>query len=141
MSFTIIFLIKSVYAAFLGFIIGAQREKTGKPAGARTTALVTLGSTAFSLMSSQGFGDSLGLDPSRISSQIVVGVGFLGAGIITFHDDKVNGVTTAATLWVAAALGIVIANGFYFEALYLTLITLFILLLSKVQEKTGWLKN
>ena len=142
MSLSLIFLLKATLAAALGFILGAQREKSGKAAGSRTMALVALGSAVFTIMSREGFvGIGTQLDPSRVAAQIVVGVGFLGAGTIIFQNDKISGLTTAATLWVAAALGMVVGNGFYLETVVLTVLVLLILLMATVQQRRGWLKK
>lgn len=141
------FIIKTIYSATLGFILGAQREKVGKPAGARTYSLIALASTVFTIMSQSGFGKagstmfSTGIDPTRIASQIVVGIGFLGAGIIIFHDDKVLGLTTAAGMWAVAAMGMVIGVGQYAEAGILSVLIMIILILSQLQVKRGWLKK
>lgn len=139
------FVIKTVYSAVLGFIIGIQREKVGKPAGSRTYSLIALASTVFTIMSQSGFSGinifSTGIDPTRIASQIVVGIGFLGAGIIIFHDDKILGLTTAAGMWAVAALGMVVGVGLYIEAAVLAILIVGILLLSSFQVKSGWLKK
>lgn len=139
------FIIKTVYSAVLGFLIGIQREKVGKPAGSRTYSLIALASTAFTIMSQSGFNSgnvfSSGIDPTRIASQIVVGIGFLGAGIIIFHDDKVLGLTTAAGMWAVAALGMVVGVGQYAEAAVLAVLIMVILLLSQFQVKQSWLKK
>jgi len=88
-----------------------------------------------------GLGSVNTVDPTRIAAQIVVGIGFLGAGMIIFHDDKLQGLTTAAGLWVAAAIGMVVGLGMYWEALIITALVLAILFLGHYQEKKGWLKK
>lgn len=116
-------------AAVLGTVVGIERELAGKTAGMRTYALVSLGSALFSLMSVLAFKEfigSTGFDPSRVASQIVVGVGFIGAGVIIFNKERVQGITTAAGLWVAAAIGMAVAYKFYVVAVFATLLTLFI---------------
>jgi len=139
------FVIKTLYAAVLGFVIGIQRERLGKPAGARTYSLVALASAVFTIMSQTGFVSGAvfnnGIDPTRIASQIVVGIGFLGAGIIIFHEDKVLGLTTAAGMWAVAALGMVVGVGRYAEAGILAVLILIILAMSSVEEKSGWFKR
>ena len=97
-------------ALLLSLAVGFERQMRGKQAGVRTHALVGLGSALFMLVSKYGFADLLGqesisLDPSRIAAQIVSGIGFLGAGIIVFRSDAVRGLTTAASVWLTAALG------------------------------------
>jgi putative Mg2+ transporter-C (MgtC) family protein len=97
-------------ALLLSMTVGFERQLRGKQAGLRTHALVGLGSALFMLVSKYGFNDLLGvhgvsLDPSRVAAQIVSGIGFLGAGIIVFRSDAVRGLTTAASVWLTAAIG------------------------------------
>ncbi len=119
-----------VLAVLLGGVVGYQRQQRGKAAGIRTHALVTLGSTLFTILSRFGFGFETGTDPSRVAAQIVVGIGFLGAGMILHQKDRVVGLTTAAGLWAAAALGMTIGVGWYRIAGIATLFMLAILLLN-----------
>lgn len=116
-------------AALLGALIGMERELAKKTAGMRTYALVSTGAALFSIISVVVFNQYLGvssLDPSRIASQIVVGVGFLGAGMIIFHESKVQGLTSAAGLWVSAAIGMAVGYKLYAIAIFSTILTLFI---------------
>lgn len=113
-------------AFVLGMAIGLEREHRGKPAGLRTYTLVTLGAALFTLMSHQNFLEKA-FDPSRIASQVVVGIGFLGAGLIFLKGDAVQGLTTAAGLWVAAAIGMAVGFGFYIIAIYATILALIVL--------------
>lgn len=99
-----------VIAGGLGALIGLEREIRGYPAGIRTTALVASGAALFTDVS-QLFGD--GADSSRIASNIVVGIGFIGAGVILRDRGHIHGVTTAATVWVSAAIGIAIGLSLY----------------------------
>ena len=96
----------------LGGILGFQREYTGKDAGLRTYILVSVGATLFTILSKTGFNEFLDdpsrFDPSRIASNIVVGIGFLGAGVIIFRGNRVSGLTTAAGLWTSAAIGMAV---------------------------------
>lgn len=94
-------------AAFVGFIIGLERERKGKPASIRTFALICIGSCLFTILSSETVGNlkHVNYDITRIAAQIVSGVGFLGAGVIFKTHDRIEGVTTAALIWVSAALG------------------------------------
>lgn len=119
-----------VLAILLGGVVGYQRQQWGKAAGIRTHALVTLGSTLFTLLSRFGFGFSESTDPSRVAAQIVVGIGFLGAGMILHQKNRVVGLTTAAGLWAAAALGMTIGVGWYAIAGVATLFILTILLIN-----------
>ena len=106
-------IIRLLLATLFGGLVGFEREYSGKSAGVRTYALVSVGSALFTLLSSYGFSGTTA-DPSRIASQVVVGIGFLGAGEILHRGNKtVVGLTTAAGLWVAAAIGMAIAVGWY----------------------------
>lgn len=96
-------------ALVLGLIIGMEREFVGKEAGTKTYSLVTLGSALFTVLAF----DPNFPDPSRIISQIVTGIGFLGAGLIIFHENKVHGLTTAAGLWAMAGVGVAAGMGYF----------------------------
>ena len=98
-------------ATLLGAFIGYERERAGKPAGVRTHGMVALGSALFTAVSVFGF-EGQG-DPARMAAQIVTGVGFLGAGTILHLRGTVQGLTTAASLWVTAAIGTAVAVGMY----------------------------
>lgn len=119
-----------VLAVLLGGVVGYQRQQRGKSAGIRTHALVTLGATLFTILSRFGFGFGPETDPSRVAAQIVVGIGFLGAGMILHQKNRVVGLTTAAGLWAAAALGMTIGVGWYAIAVVATLFILTILLIN-----------
>jgi putative Mg2+ transporter-C (MgtC) family protein len=136
------YLLKIALAACCGALIGLERELSGKPAGLRTTILICVGSCLFLMLSYEmawhKSGTLLG-DPSRIAAQIVTGIGFLGAGAIIQSRGNVVGLTTAATIWVTASVGMAVGLGFYPLALATTLFILFILLgLRKVDI---WLDN
>src|SRR3989344_7044505 len=94
-------------AVILGMSIGFEREYRRKAAGLRTYTLVALGAALFTILSFQAF-PGVPFDPSRIASQVVVGIGFIGAGIIFLRGDRIEGLTTAAGLWVTAAIGMAI---------------------------------
>lgn len=128
MSFIIDYQVVSqlVVAALLGGVIGFEREYTGKSAGLRTYALVSLGACLFSLLS-MAFVGNPNFDPTRVLSQIVVGVGFLGAGLIIVQGSKVRGLTTAAGLWITAAIGAAVGLRLYFIAATSVILTLLIL--------------
>jgi putative Mg2+ transporter-C (MgtC) family protein len=100
--------LRLLLAAALGALIGVEREIHGHPAGMRTHLLVALGSAIFTVLSIYGFGDptQAGVDPSRIAAQIVSGIGFLGAGAILKEGATIRGLTTAASLWATAAVGL-----------------------------------
>lgn len=123
MSTTLEMTIRLAAALILGGIIGMEREYRSKDAGFRTHFLVALGSALFTIISQYGFTDGL-RDSSRIAAQIVSGIGFLGAGIIIFQKNKVRGLTTAAGLWVTAAIGMACGTGMYAVAAITTALVL-----------------
>ena len=106
--------------------IGLERESRGQAAGLRTHILVGLGSALFTLVSAYAFADTprTNVDPTRIAAQIVTGVGFLGAGTIIRQGFTVRGLTTAAALWIVAAIGMAAGAGYYFGAVVTTVIIL-----------------
>jgi putative Mg2+ transporter-C (MgtC) family protein len=119
-------------AALLGSLVGIERERLDWAAGLRTHMLVCLGATLFMIVSAFGFTDILGaadvtLDPSRIAAQVVSGVGFLGAGTIILRRQVVRGLTTAASVWTVAAVGLAIGGGLYLAAVSSTVLVLVIL--------------
>lgn len=115
----------------VGGLIGAEREFRSKSAGFRTMILICLGSFLFTTFSKY-FSDA---SPDRIASNIVTGIGFLGAGVIFKSDNRINGITTAATIWAVAALGMGIADGWYTLVLASTIIVLAsLLLLTKLEH-------
>ncbi len=107
-------LLHLVLAVVLGGVIGFERERRGKPAGLRTNVLICIGATLFTELSISLTGS--GGDPSRIAAQIVTGVGFLGAGTILHSRGYVTGLTSAATIWLVAAIGMAIGTGAVLEA-------------------------
>ena len=110
-------------AMLLGGVIGFEREYRAKDAGFRTHFLVALGSALFCVVSQYGFGVDL-KDSSRVAAQVVSGIGFLGAGTIIFQKNVVRGLTTAAGLWVTAAIGLACGTGMYLPAVVTTLMVL-----------------
>ncbi|MFC0225910.1 MgtC/SapB family protein [Serratia aquatilis] len=125
-------LLRIALAGALGGLIGLERQLRAKEAGLRTHILVGIGSAMFMIVSKYGFDDLLQLshvelDPSRVAAQVVSGMGFLGAGTIIIQKQIVKGLTTAAGLWVTAAIGLVIGSGLYEIGLYGTLMTLVVL--------------
>jgi putative Mg2+ transporter-C (MgtC) family protein len=123
-------LLRLLMVIVVGGLIGAEREYRSKSAGFRTMILICLGSflfTTFSRFVSEA-------SPDRIASNIVTGIGFLGAGVIFKSDNRVNGITTAATIWAVAALGMGIADGAYYLVLASTIVVLAsLLLLTKLE--------
>ncbi|MBZ0284110.1 MAG: MgtC/SapB family protein [Anaerolineae bacterium] len=112
-------LIQLILAALLSMIIGLDREGRNQPAGLRTHMLVGLGSCLFTVLSLYAFGDS---DPARIAAQVVAGIGFLGAGTIIQRKGSAHHLTTAASIWATAAVGMAVGVGAWFLALGATLI-------------------
>ena len=124
------FVLRLFVAAMLGGAIGLEREYRAKEAGFRTHFLVALGSGLFMILSQFGFDDVLAhyeqvsLDPSRIASQVVTGIGFIGAGTIIFQKHVVRGLTTAAGLWVTSAIGMTAGAGMYVLSIATTVLVL-----------------
>ncbi len=117
-------------AAILGMVIGYEREHRRKPAGLRTYTLVALGASLFTILSSASLVNDLDVssfDPSRIASQVVVGIGFIGGGLIFLKNNRLEGLTTAAGLWVTAAIGMATGFGFRYIAIYATILVLIVL--------------
>lgn len=112
-------------ASLLGGAIGLERELGGKPAGLRTNILICLGSVLYTHLSIAMVGGST--DPTRVAGQIVTGVGFIGAGTILHARGAVVGLTSAATIWVVAAIGVALGSGFYLEGIATTLVVLAVL--------------
>ena len=122
---------KLVLAAFLGMLVGLERQMHRKPAGMREHGLVCMGSCLFAIVSlsfTQG-------DVSRVASGVVTGIGFLGAGTILHLKDKVVGLTTAAELWVIAAIGLAVGIGLYTISTVTTLLVLLMLVSGRFLEK------
>jgi putative Mg2+ transporter-C (MgtC) family protein len=124
-------LLRLVIAAVLGSLIGLERERLAWAAGMRTHMLVCVGACLFMIVSTYGFSTGLGqnvvLDPSRVAAQVVSGIGFLGAGAILARGEIVKGLTTAASIWTVAAIGLAVGGGLYFAAASSTVIILAIL--------------
>jgi len=127
-------ILRVLLAVVLGAAIGFQRERVGKPAGLRTHALIALGSALFTVVSVFGFG--IAADPSRVAAGIVTGIGFIGAGVIfrgLRRDGAVVGLTTAASIWTTAAVGLAAGIGMYLIAFIVTVITVGVLMVPKVR--------
>lgn len=120
-------LARLLLATILGAVIGIDREIRRKPAGLRTNMLIALGSALFTIMSLRLAGQ--GGTPDRVAAQIVTGIGFLGAGAILRSGKDVHGMTTAATIWVNAAIGMAAGGGEYATAIGATFVTLIVLVI------------
>lgn len=123
---------RALLATVLGGMIGYERESHGQDAGIRTYAAVALGACVFGLISAHALGQRI---DTRIAGQIVSGVGFLGAGVIMRDQGKTTGLTTAATLWTSAAIGLAVAFGMYILGALATALTFSLL---AVHHLPGW---
>jgi putative Mg2+ transporter-C (MgtC) family protein len=139
-------------AAVLGAVVGLEREVHGRPAGIRTYLLLCMGSALIMVVSellfvkyeAKGLADILRADPARIAAQAITGIGFLGAGVILRYKDTIRGLTTAAAIWVACAVGLAIGAGFYLFGSAVTGFTLVSLVGIKALErhlKKDWYKE
>jgi putative Mg2+ transporter-C (MgtC) family protein len=121
-------MLRIMLAFVLGGAIGFERERGHRPAGLRTHMLVAAGSTVFTVAGVYAFGDTgFPRDPARVAAQVVVGVGFLGAGTIWRTNNRVRGLTTAASIWLVAAIGMLVGGGMYLVAVFTTLCGFFVL--------------
>jgi putative Mg2+ transporter-C (MgtC) family protein len=135
--------VRVLVAAALGGIVGIERELKDQPAGFRTHMLVSMGACLFTLVGAFGFQAFTGgsdthriqADLTRVASQVVVGIGFLGGGTILRHGANIRGLTTAASLWITAAIGLTVAMGFYFLATMTSIIAVFTLAALKPIER------
>ncbi len=135
-------LLRLTVAILLGAVVGFERETREHAAGIRTNALVALGAALFTVISAYGFTEMLNvphvqLDPTRIASYVIAGIGFLGGGAIFFVQDKerVKGLTTAAAVWVVAAIGMACGAGLLWEAISSTVLVLAVLILLRFVER------
>lgn len=129
-SFNLETMVRILLAIALGGVIGFEREIKHRPAGLRTHILVSLGAAVFTLISI-----SFAVDPARIAAAIVTGIGFLGAGSIISTRGHMHGITTAATLWIVASIGLSVGVGQYWIAIISTALVFAILQIKKVEEK------
>ena len=120
-------IIPCALAVVFGGLIGLQRERHERPAGLRTHALVCLGATVFTLVSYLGFSSSAGFDSTRIAAGVVTGIGFIGAGVIFRQGILVKGVTTAASIWIVAAIGLALGTKLYYLSIISTILGFLVL--------------
>lgn len=125
-------LARLLVASALGAVVGFERQARDKPAQTRDHLLVALGASVFTVASVFGFGPG---DPGRVAAQIVTGIGFLGAGVIIRQGATIVGVTTAASIWVAAAIGLAVGAGLYVVGIVATLLSVLALRLRVRQEQ------
>lgn len=135
-------LIPCSLALIFGGIIGFQREKAERPAGLRTHTLVCLGSTVFTIISYYGFSSLEGVDASRVAAGVVAGIGFIGAGAIFRRGPLIKGVTTAASIWIVASIGISLGTKLYYLAALATILGFITLsILKYIEDKVIKLPN
>jgi putative Mg2+ transporter-C (MgtC) family protein len=136
--------IRIFLAAFLGGLIGLEREWNNHAAGFRTHILVCIGSASIMLLSIYGFSEfvtetNVRMDPARLAAQVITGIGFLGAGAIMRTGSNVSGLTTAASIWVVAAIGLCVGAGFFYcAALSTVLVVLSLFVLNKWEKHLMW---
>ncbi len=134
--------LRLVLGAFIGGAIGFEREMHGRAAGLRTQLIVCVAAVLIMIISENYhlkmtyIDDSFRIDPARIAAGALIGIGFLGAGVIIKSGFTVRGLTTAATIWVVSALGLAVGGGFYFAAILTSLITIMALVMLRKIEKS-----
>jgi len=124
-------LLRLLLAVALGAGIGYQRERAGKTAGLRTYILVSSGAALFTIASIYGFSGAV--DPSRVAAGVVVGIGFIGAGVVFRGEEGIEGITTATSIWVTAAIGLAAGAGLYLISVITALITIGTLMIPKIR--------
>lgn len=135
-NFDVEIIFRLMLAIGLGALIGFERELKHRPAGLRTHMLVSLGATIFAVSSI-----SFAIEPARVAAGIVAGIGFLGAGTIIAHKGHVKGITSAATLWVVAGIGLAAGIGEYYIAIISAIAVFLILRFEKVEKQIDSSKN
>ncbi len=128
-----VMILRLVLSVIFAGIVGLQRELGRKPAGLRTHILVGLGSTLFMILSVELLAGT-GIDPTRIAAAVITGMGFLGAGTIFRSQGAIHGLTTAASLWVIAGIGMAVGAGYYLLALVATVLSFIVLQLFGIVE-------
>ncbi|ANY74400.1 magnesium transporter MgtC [Paenibacillus ihbetae] len=134
-------LLRLLLSMLLGGLIGFERERSNHAAGLRTHILVCLGSSLIMLLSIYGFADfvaevNVRIDPARLATAVITGIGFLGAGTILFTGKSITGLTTAASVWVVGAIGLAVGAGFYFAAIVSTLLILLnLVVFNKLEQR------
>lgn len=141
---SLVIILRILVSAILSGLIGLEREIKEREAGLRTHILVSVGSTLFMLTSINiglAYSHAGRVDPSRIASGVVTGIGFLGAGAIIRYGTSIRGLTTAASIWVVAAIGIAVGAGMYWAGIVTTIVVLAVLILSRLEEKLALKKK
>lgn len=127
-----------ILALLLGMVLGVQRTISGKSAGMRTYSLVSMGCTLLVIIAQTviaAYPNKINFDPLSLAGSVMQGIGFLGAGLIIFHGTKVNGLTTAAGIWISAAIGLAVGYEMYAVAVFATVLTLVVFTLLWYFEK------
>ncbi|MBD3271149.1 MAG: hypothetical protein GF384_01260 [Elusimicrobia bacterium] len=127
-------IIRLVLAVVLGMVIGWEREHKGRSAGLRTHVIVCLGSALISLIALHLYDMDPGINPSRIIASVVTGIGFIGAGAIIRSQEGTRGLTTAASIWISAGIGLAVGMGFYTGALIVVGLVMVVLIFFKKIE-------
>ncbi len=139
-AFVLDFWIRIFITLLCGGVIGFERQMRGKPAGIRTSILICLGTEIFVALGMMV--DREGVDPTRVMGQVVTGIGFLGAGVIMAREGLVRGVTSAAVIWMLAAIGATIGYGMIGQALGLTVVTVGVLIgVEMLENSFHWLRQ
>ncbi|WP_152400162.1 MgtC/SapB family protein [Paenibacillus cellulositrophicus] len=134
-------LLRLLLSMLLGGLVGLERERSNHAAGLRTHILVCMGSALIIMLSIYGFSEfvhevNIRIDPARLASAVITGIGFLGAGTILFTGKSITGLTTAASVWVVAAVGLSVGAGFYFASVAATLLILLTLVVfNKLEQR------
>lgn len=141
MSLTWSLIARISVAAVLGAIFGIERSRAGQSAGVRTNMMIAIASCLFTFLGAEAFSaDGPGpRDPARVAAQIVTGVGFLGAGTLLQTKNKIRGLTTAATIWLVAAIGMTVGVGFYSGAVFVTIFG--VVMLTLLAPLSNWLSE
>ena len=138
MDMTLTMIGRVVMAAVLGAVLGFERSRAGQAAGVRTNLMISVAACVFTYLGAEVFTSEPGTgprDPARVAAQIVTGVGFLGAGTLLQTKNKIRGLTTAATIWLVAAVGMAVGVGFYSGAVFVTVFAVVaLILLAPVSE-------
>lgn len=134
-----------ILALVLGMVLGIQRTLSGKNAGMRTYSLVSMGCALLVIIAQEVillYPTKINFDPLSLAGSVMQGIGFLGAGLIIFHGTKINGLTTAAGIWMSAAIGIAVGYHLYAVAIFSTFLTLVVFtILWSVEEKVKSIRN
>lgn len=133
--------VRLVISAIIGGLIGLERELNNRPAGLRTHVLVIVGAALVMLVSKYGFMENSNADPGRLAAQVISGIGFLGAGTIIMQGNIVHGLTTAASLWTSACIGLAIGAGYYIGGIASAIIVMFTLIFLRVFENSVFKKR